>query len=55
MNCVLCWNEIKGYGHSADPFKGKCCDDCHPFVLKTRIQNLESMLELYTKGENENE
>jgi len=40
MRCVICYNEIKGYGNNAEPIKsGYCCDTCnYLYVLPKRLQ-----------------
>lgn len=45
MNCVLCGQVIKGYGHNPEPVAafedGRCCDDCNNnVVIPTRIQDM---------------
>ena len=40
MRCVFknCEKEIEGFGNSARPFNGRCCDDCNEKnVIPTRI------------------
>ena len=37
--CVLCNEEIIGYGNNAEPLaEGFCCDDCNSMVLIERIK-----------------
>jgi len=37
--CVICKDEIIGYGNNAQPLKdGLCCDDCNIQVIKERIK-----------------
>ena len=42
MNCSICKEKIKGYGHNAEPVNnGRCCDDCNvKVVIKKRIEIL---------------
>jgi|7_EtaG_2_1085326.scaffolds.fasta_scaffold17694_3 hypothetical protein len=43
MNCIICKNEIHGYGHNPHPLanKGRCCDACNSVVLGARLIELE--------------
>lgn len=41
--CVLCGDQIEGYGHNPQPVaqKGRCCTFCNDTkVIPTRISNL---------------
>lgn len=46
--CVLCGEEIDGYGHNPQPLAdtGRCCSDCNATrVIKTRIENYKRYME----------
>jgi hypothetical protein len=43
--CSLCRAEYTGWGHNADPFPGRCCDDCNEqFVTPARFARLRKWL-----------
>lgn len=51
-NCVLCGEEITGYGHNGEPLvKGQVCDKCNSKVIIARLKeqskepNLQELLE----------
>ena len=42
MKCVICGNEMVGYGNVANPVKdGRCCDACLiEVVVPVKIKNM---------------
>lgn len=52
MNCVLCDEQIKGYGHNPHPLadEGKCCDSCNADVVSERIERAFMARLGYTKS-----
>jgi len=51
-NCVLCDEQIKGYGHNPYPLadEGKCCDSCNADVVSERIERAFMARLGYTKS-----
>jgi hypothetical protein len=46
MRCILCGEEIVGYGHNPQPLEreGRCCDDCNDTkVIPKRLEDIENM------------
>jgi len=43
MKCIICGENIEGYGHNAQPVKeGQCCDVCNSTkVCPARAKNLK--------------
>lgn len=42
MKCIICGNEISGYGNNPHPLchrssTARCCDDCNNLVLMARL------------------
>ena len=43
MKCVMCEEEIVGFGNNAQPVQdGRCCDICNGYVLHVRIKEIFS-------------
>ena len=44
MKCVICGDEIDGYGNNAKPVNtGPCCDECNDeFVIPQRLKEMYS-------------
>ena len=44
MECVICSNNIKDFGHNPDPInegKGRCCNDCNiNYVIPARLLSM---------------
>ncbi len=39
MKCVLCEEEVHGFGNHASPLaEGSCCDNCNVKVIKERLR-----------------
>ena len=40
--CAICGKSYTGHGHNAEPFPGRCCDECNrTVVIPARIGELK--------------
>ena len=39
--CSICLGKFRGMGNNAEPFSGRCCDECNTeFVIPARLKRM---------------